>query len=158
MATLIVLRHAKAVDGLGLADIERPLNDRGRRDAKAAGRHLRDDGLVPELVLCSTATRTRETLARLRLGDESEVSYEPRIYDNDVDALFELVQGVDDTVATLLLIGHSPSVHQFVIDVTGADIDRYPTSACAAVSFDQPWTDLALDSGALISLWTPKTA
>jgi phosphohistidine phosphatase len=157
MATLIVLRHAKAVTGLG-ADIDRPLNDRGRRDASAAGRHLRDEGLAPGLVLCSTATRTRQTLDELALDGESEVSFEPRIYHNDVDTLFGLIGETADDVETLLLIGHSPSVHQLVIDLSGTEIDRFPTSACAVLSVDGAWAGLTNAAGSLISYWTPKTA
>lgn len=156
MATLIVLRHAKAVSGLGMADVDRPLNDRGRRDAKAAGKHLRADGLIPEFVLCSTATRTRQTLDGLRLGKESEISFEPRIYHNDVDTLFDLVRGTGDDVQILLLIGHNPAVHQLVMDLIASDIDRFPTSAYAAMNVTPAWADLAPGGGSLTSFWTPK--
>jgi phosphohistidine phosphatase len=155
MATLIVLRHAKSAHGLGMPDIERPLNDRGRRDAASAGKHLRAEGLVPDLVLCSTADRTRQTLDRLGLGAESEVRYEPGIYRNAVDTLFELVSQVSD-VETVLLIGHNPSAHQFVMDLIGSDVDAFPTSACAVLSIDVPWSGLGPGAGRLTSYWTPK--
>jgi phosphohistidine phosphatase len=156
MATLIVLRHAKAVDGLGRSDAERPLTERGRRDAKAAGRHLRGRGLLPEMVLCSPATRTRQTLEGLRLGPESKVSYEPRIYQNDVDLLFELVKMTGGDVHSLLLIGHNPSLHQFVVDLGASQIERFPTSACAVLTVEDAWADLAPGGAALCSYWTPK--
>jgi phosphohistidine phosphatase len=155
MATLIVLRHAKSVHGLGMTDIERPLNDRGRRDAKSAGKHLRAGGLAPGLVLCSTATRTRQTLAELGLGAESEIRYEPRIYDNDVDTLFGLLRESPD-VETLLLIGHNPSAHQLVVDLTTSEIDRFPTSACAAMAVDVAWAGLGSGAAHLTSCWTPR--
>jgi phosphohistidine phosphatase len=158
MATLIVLRHAKAATGLGMADIERPLNDRGRRDAAAAGEHLREAGLIPGLVLCSTATRTRQTLDRLGLGGESKVSFEPRIYQNDVDILFDLIRETGDDVETLLLIGHNPAVHQLVVDLSATDLDRFPTSAYAAMSVARPWPEVAGGAAHLTSYWTPKKA
>jgi phosphohistidine phosphatase len=156
MATLIVLRHAKAASGLGMADIERPLNERGRRDAAAAGEHLRDAGLIPGLVLCSTATRTRQTLDRLGLGGAAKVSFEPRIYHNDVDILFDLIRATGDDVDTLLLVGHNPAVHQLVVDLSATEIDRFPTSACAALSVERPWPDVAAGAAGLTSYWTPK--
>ncbi|HEX6469417.1 MAG TPA: histidine phosphatase family protein [Streptosporangiaceae bacterium] len=156
MGTLIVLRHAKAAHGLGMADADRPLTGRGQRDAEAAGRHLRDLGLAPALVLCSPATRTRQTLDGLRLGPESKVSYEPRIYDNDVDLLVELVRATGGDAGSLLLIGHNPSLHQLVVDLGATDVDHFPTSACAVLAVDGPWSDLTQGAAALSSYWTPK--
>jgi phosphohistidine phosphatase len=159
--TLIVLRHAKAADGLGMADAERPLTGRGRRDAKAAGRHLHDLGLVPGLVLCSPATRTRQTLEALRLdagAAATQVAYEPRIYQNDVDLLFDLIRTTADDLETLLVIGHNPAVHQLVVDLGANEIDRFPTSACAVLSVEGPWADLVPNGAVLASYWTPKTA
>ncbi|HEU5155987.1 MAG TPA: histidine phosphatase family protein [Streptosporangiaceae bacterium] len=157
MGTLIVLRHAKAASGIGLADADRPLTSPGRRDAEAAGRHLRDNGLVPGLVLCSPVVRTRQTLEALRLGPEVEVSYEPRIYQNDVDLLFELVRTIPDDTPPVLVIGHNPALHQFVADLGAVDVDRFPTSACAVLTFEGAWGDLAPGGAVLTSYWTPKT-
>jgi phosphohistidine phosphatase len=109
-------------------------------------------------VLCSTATRTRQTLDGLHLGTESEISFEPQIYHNDVDTLLDLLRAAGDDARTVLLIGHNPSLHQLVIDLTTSDIERFPTSACAALSVDGPWANLASGGARLISLWTPKTA
>ena len=158
MSTLIVLRHAKAAGGLGLPDADRPLTERGRRDAEAAGRHLRDHGPTPGLVLCSPATRTRQTLSELGLGAESKVSYEPQIYQNDVDLLFGLIRATAEEVESLLLIGHNPSLHQLVIDLGAAEVDHFPTSACAILTVDGALAGLAPGGGALTSYWTPKTA
>lgn len=154
MPTLIVLRHAKAVAGLGLADIDRPLNDRGRRDAAATGDWLRDNGLVPDLVLCSTAVRTRETLEGLAL--ESEVSFESSIYDNDADTLLSLVREAGDGVRTLLLVGHNPSVHQLVHDLTGEAPEAFPTCALAVIELSGEWSDAWRGSGVLTLTRTPK--
>jgi phosphohistidine phosphatase len=154
MRTLIVLRHAKAVAGLGIPDIDRALNDRGRRDAAAAGEWLRAQELVPGLVLCSTATRTRETLARL--GVEAGVSFESGIYDNDPDVLLGLVNQVPDDVERLLLVGHNPSVHQFVHDLTGEAPDAFPTCALAVVEVPGPWVDVRAGVGTLRTVRTPK--
>ncbi|GAA4239445.1 histidine phosphatase family protein [Actinomadura meridiana] len=152
--TLIVLRHAKAVAGLGIPDIDRTLNDRGRRDATATGEWLRAHDLVPGLVLCSTAARTRETLARLDV--DAEVSFESGIYDNDPDGLLDLVNQVPGDVERVLLIGHNPSVHQLVHDLTGEAPDAFPTCALAVIELPGAWADVRPGVGTLRALRTPK--
>jgi phosphohistidine phosphatase len=157
MATLIVLRHAKAAAGIGMADADRPLTARGRRDATAAGEHLRDLDLMPQLVLCSPAVRTRQTLDALRLGSDSTVSYERRIYHNDVDLLFDLIKTVTGEAESVLVIGHNPALHQLVADLGAPELDRFPTSACAVLTIEGAWAGLAPGGAVLSSYWTPKT-
>ncbi|TDD72826.1 histidine phosphatase family protein [Actinomadura darangshiensis] len=154
MPTLIVLRHAKAVAGLGMSDIDRTLNDRGRRDAAATGDWLRANGLVPGHVLCSTAARTRETLDQLAV--DAAVSFEPGIYDNDPDHLRTLVGEAPEDAARLLLVGHNPSVHQLVHDLTGEAPDAFPTCALAVIELPGPWTDVRPGLGTLRTVHTPK--
>lgn len=154
MPMLIVLRHAKAVAGLGIPDIDRALNERGRRDAAAAGDWLRANDLVPDSVLCSTAARTRETLALL--GVDAEVSFESGIYDNDPDGLLSLVNQVRDDAVRLLLVGHNPSVHQLVHDLTGQAPDAFPTCALAVVELPGAWADARPGLGTLRTVRTPK--
>jgi phosphohistidine phosphatase len=157
MPSLIVLRHAKAVAGLELADIDRPLNDRGRRDAAATGEWMRDAGLAPDAVLCSTAVRTRQTLDGLAAATgEARVSYESRIYDNDADVLLDLLRGTDDEVRTLLLVGHNPSMHQLVHDLTGEAPESFPTCALAVIELPGTWADVRPGTGDLVTYRTPK--
>jgi phosphohistidine phosphatase len=153
MPTLIVLRHAKAVHTLGLADLDRSLTDRGRRAAAAAGDWLRAEGLLPERVLCSTSRRTRETFERLRL--DAQVSYEPGIYDNDVDTLLDLIRQTGDEVPVLLVIGHNPSFHQLVRDLGGSGPDTFPTCALAVIELDGGWSETWPGTGRTTALWTP---
>ncbi|GAA2150322.1 SixA phosphatase family protein [Actinomadura napierensis] len=154
MPTLIVLRHAKAVAGFGTPDIERTLNDRGRRDAAAAGEWLRAEGLVPGRVLCSPAARTRETLGLLAV--RADTAFEGGIYDNDPGVLMSLVAETADGVGTLLLVGHNPSVHQFVHDLTGRAPEQFPTCALAVVDLPGPWADVRPGLGTLAAFRTPK--
>ncbi|MFG2087142.1 MULTISPECIES: SixA phosphatase family protein [unclassified Spirillospora] len=154
MPTLILLRHAKAVAGLGIADFDRTLNDRGRRDAAAAGDWLRANDLVPGLVLCSTSARTRETLALLDV--DAEVSFESGIYGNDPGGILTLVNQTPDDVGRLLLVGHNPSVHQLVHDLTGSAPDSFPTCAFAVIELPGAWTDVRHGAGTLRATHTPK--
>jgi phosphohistidine phosphatase len=154
MPTLIVLRHAKAVAGFGAADIDRVLNDRGRRDAAAAGEWLRANGLVPDHVLCSPAARTRETLGLLAL--DAAVSYERAIYANDPDGLLTLATEAPDDAGTLLLVGHNPSVHMLVHDLAGESPDAFPTCAVAVVDLPGEWAGVRSGIGTLRTVRTPK--
>ncbi|WP_285495700.1 histidine phosphatase family protein [Actinomadura sp. NBRC 104425] len=154
MPTLLVLRHAKAVPGGATPDIERSLTGRGRRDAEAAGEWLRDRGLAPDLVLCSTAVRTRETLERLAVP--APVRYESQIYANDADGLLTLVRETGDDARTLLLVGHNPSVHQLVHDLTGAAPNAFPTCALAVIEWEGGWMDAWPGAGTLVTLHTPQ--
>ncbi|WP_018654076.1 SixA phosphatase family protein [Actinomadura flavalba] len=150
MSTLLVLRHAKAADGAGLADADRPLTERGRRDAAATGDWLRAQGLVPDAVLCSAAVRTRETAAALNLG--TAVTFDDGIYQSDAAALLRIVRE-EGSGGTLLVIGHNPTVHQLVFDLTGGAPASFPTSTLAVIDVDDPWTDLR--TGTLRTLHTP---
>ena len=116
--TLVLLRHAKAQTPGELPDIERPLTERGRADAGAAGTWLADEGLRPGLVICSPAVRTRQTWHAVAIalatcdpsGGAPEVHYEQQLYDGGRTELVDLVQAVSDDITTVLVIGHNPTV------------------------------------------------
>ncbi|MFD8542920.1 SixA phosphatase family protein [Streptomyces sp. NPDC059649] len=123
-ARLVVLRHAKSAWPPDVSDHERPLAKRGRRDAPAAGRRLFADGYVPDLVLCSTARRTRETweLVAPELGARPEVVFEPRVYGASVAELVEVLREVPEQRRTVLLIGHQPGVQDVVLSLVGEGV------------------------------------
>src|SRR5579864_3364127 len=100
---LHLLRHAKSSwDQPGLADHDRPLAPRGRRAAEAIARHLRASGVAPALILCSSARRAQETLARLGLS--GTVSIERGLYGASSEALLERLRAVPDEVPSALVI------------------------------------------------------
>jgi phosphohistidine phosphatase len=148
--TLVLLRHAKAEPPDGYPeDIDRPLSRRGRADAEAAGKWLVESGLVPDLVLCSAAVRTRETWqAAASVVGEVPVTYEQSLYlSGAIDAL-ELIQETDAAVSTLLVIGHNPtmSVLSALLDRDGGiSGDGLHTSGMAVHRFGDAWS--ALDAG-----------
>ena len=113
---LIVLRHAKS-DWPDVADHERPLAKRGRRDAPVVGRWLGEAGYVPDAVICSTAQRARQTwelvsagLAEAAPGVSPVVRFEPRVYEAAVLGLLMLVREFDDAWHTAMIIGHNPGL------------------------------------------------
>ena len=106
MRTLLLLRHAKSDYPSGVADHDRPLAPRGIREAALAGDWLRSTVPAIDAVLCSTATRTRQTLERT--GIEAPVTFVDRIYDATPGIVLGEINAVDDGVQTLLVIGHEP--------------------------------------------------
>ncbi|MGW2643300.1 SixA phosphatase family protein [Streptomyces sp. NPDC001348] len=164
---LVVLRHAKSARPPGVADHERPLAPRGRRDAPAAGRALAEADRLPDLVLCSTAVRARETweLASAQWGTPPPVRFDPRLYAADVPELLHVVREVPPEVATLLLVGHNPGLEDLVLDLAGDDLGdalgqvrtKFPTSAIADLAWHGPaWRDLTPGTALLTSVTVPR--
>lgn len=166
--TVVLLRHAKA-DWPSVPDHERPLADRGRQDAPVAGRRLADDGITPDLVLCSTAARTRETwkLAAHELPHRPRTVYEERLYDAGLGQLLALLAETPDEVGSLLVVGHNPGMHALAEALAGGgDGDAlarmksggFPTAAFAVVTFDGSWKTVEHGVGHLTAFWTPREA
>lgn len=164
---LVVLRHAKSAWPSGVADHERPLAPRGRRDAPAAGRALAEADCLPDLALCSTAARARETweLASAQWGTPPPVRLEPRLYAADVPDLLEAVHEVPSVVRTLLLIGHNPGLAELVLSLAGDGLDdtldrvraKFPTSAIAVLAWHGvTWDALAPATAFLTDVTVPR--
>lgn len=164
---LVVMRHAKSSWSTGAEDHERPLSNRGHRDGAAAGAWLVARGIVPDLAIVSTATRTRETLARVWAGgvEMGEAVFLREVYDRDRHGLLELVRDIPDSARTVLLIGHNPALEGLVRmlarrvghhDWWGAMDIKFPTSALAVIGFDGNWTDVEPGVGALLAYEVPR--
>lgn len=127
---LYLLRHAKSSwKDPALADHDRPLAPRGRRASKAIGRYLRDHDIEPELVLCSSAKRARQTLERLGpAGLDARI--EPELYGAGAHDLLARLRAVPEDVASVMLIGHNPGMEQLAFMLSGLD-DKFPTAALA---------------------------
>jgi phosphohistidine phosphatase len=161
---LLLLRHAKSSwDDPSLADHDRPLANRGRRAAEVMGAHLRRHDLVPGLVLCSSAARTRETLERLKL-DGPKISIEDRLYAASEDNLLGRLRELGDDERSVLVIGHNPGIQDLALEFVGAartgDAGRvrakFPTGALAVFEFDVAWSELAAATARLASFITPR--
>lgn len=167
MLRLWLLRHAKSAwDDPGLDDFARPLSPRGRKACRRIARHMAERGIRPDLVLCSPATRTRQTLERLqkRLGDDLKVRFEPQLYLADPGALLALVRAAPTACRELLLIGHNPGLEEFAQQIAGTAAsdtlsrlsEKYPTGALAEITIPaRAWAQLTPDSGFLASFVTP---
>jgi phosphohistidine phosphatase len=158
--TLVILRHAKAANPDGVADVDRPLTRRGHADAAAAGAWLVQRGLTPDIVLCSPSRRTRETWhgVALALSAAPEVRYEKLIYAGSHGDLLDVVRSAPPTATTALLIGHNPAVSRLSIalDPGLADRDGLRTAAVAVHAWDGDWADCAPDAGQLTASHTAR--
>ncbi|MFK3733590.1 SixA phosphatase family protein [Streptomyces sp. NPDC088090] len=162
---IVLLRHAKADWGQE-TDHERPLAERGRKDAPVAGRRLAQSGIDFDLALCSTAARTRETwkLAVHELAERPRTVYEERIYEASPGELIALLNEVPEDVDDLLVIGHNPGIHGLADALAGeaegdtlARMTRsgYPTSAYAVLTFTGTWKSVEHGVARLVEFWTP---
>ena len=156
---LVVLRHAKSEWADGVPDHARPLTDRGRRDATAAGRWLREHVDRLDAVACSTAARTRETWARVaaELADPPAAEFDDAIYAAPPDALLAVVADLPDDAATALLVGHNPGVAQLVGILSGADAEMR-TASVAVLAWTGRWSDVTEHIASLEQHTTPRWA
>ena len=164
MKRLWLLRHAKSSwDDPALPDRDRPLAPRGHRAADRMAEQLRANAPDVDLVLCSSALRTRETLERMTgaFGD-AEVVVEDALYGASDDELLERLRVVDDASDTVALIGHNPGIADLATTLAGSgkELERlrakFPTGALAVLEFDGPWRGLATGRADLVSFVTPK--
>jgi len=162
---LVLLRHAKS-DWPDVADQERPLAKRGRRDAPVAGRWLGRSGYVPDAVVCSTALRARETweLAAEGLAEAVPaaaapvVRYEPRVYEATVLGLLMLVREFPDGWETALIVGHNPGLAEFTVGLTAPPPEppsAFPTAAVAVLGLPGDWASTAPGEASLLSFAVP---
>jgi phosphohistidine phosphatase len=161
----MLLRHAKSSwEEPGLADHDRPLAPRGRRACKLVAAHLSSEGIRPDLVLCSPARRTRETLERIApaLGEQAEVLIEDALYGASHRALLERLRGLADAVGTALLIGHNPAIQDLTLELAGDGSEiagvrsKYPTAALATLEHLGSWRELQPGCAALVAFVRPK--
>jgi phosphohistidine phosphatase len=163
-ATLVLLRHAKSSYPDGVADHDRPLAPRGIREAALAGDWLRANVPTIDGVLCSTATRARQTLSRT--GIDAPTRYADRLYGATPGVLIEEINTVSDEIATLLVVGHEPTMSDVSLILAGAHgtdeaaleriSDKYPTSAIAVLSVPGGWAALEPGRAALTDFHVPR--
>jgi phosphohistidine phosphatase len=159
MKTLYILRHAKSSwKDPKLPDFERPLNRRGQRAAETLGQHFRNEEIVPDLVLCSPAIRTRETIEIIVKTAKwrTEVRYDERIYEAGAMRLFEVVSQIENDRKIALLVGHNPGLEELLQLLTG-NIEQMPTGALAELAIKtSKWSEALQKKAVLKSFVKPK--
>jgi phosphohistidine phosphatase len=147
MKHLFVLRHAKSDwDEPGLAAHDRPLAARGLRATALLAAYLDREHIRPELILCSTARRARDTLERVvppEARKAGTILIEPGLYGASAAELIERLRRVPAGAASAMLIGHNPSLQALVATLARDRVrDRFPTGTLATVTFTCPWSQL----------------
>jgi len=158
---LHLLRHAKSSwDEPGLSDHERPLAARGRKACKKLAKHLRRDGIRPELVLCSSSRRTRETLELIRPAlEDAAIEIEDGLYAAGSDRLLGRLRALPETAGAVLLIGHNPGLQDLALALApGATRleEGFPTGALASFALDDTWARLGEVRAELVAYVVPR--
>lgn len=170
MKRLLVMRHAKSSwDDPRQRDFDRPLNERGRMAAPLIAAAIAEKGWRPDVILCSPALRTRETLDRMkpRLGPSIPVAYRDGLYLASLDRLYSEIERLSDQDTTALVIAHNPGVQELSLslcDEPSCASDRFeriaikfPTGAVTAFALPASgWRQISPQTGTLLDFITPK--
>jgi phosphohistidine phosphatase len=168
MLTLSLFRHAKSNwDDAGVKDFDRPLAKRGQAAAPRMGAFMATRGLAPELILCSPAVRTRQTLdlALPSLPDGPTVVYEEGLYLAAATLLLARLRRIDAKVRHAMIVGHDPGLHGLALELAGSgDAEemqalaaKFPTAGLAVISFSvDEWASVGPGTGRLEVFMTPK--
>ena len=160
MKSLLILRHAKSSwNKPGLDDHDRPLNKRGKRDAPRMGRLLASRGLIPDVILSSTALRARTTAEEVarHCGFEGKVQTTSRLYLAGPAEYVAALSRLSGNPRTVMVVGHNPGLAELVHLLSG-EPQRMPTAALAHIALDiDRWSEVRPGlRGRLLDLWVPK--
>jgi phosphohistidine phosphatase len=168
MRRLVLFRHAKAqpIEEAD-EDFERRLMPRGRETARGMAEWLEEQGIAPDLVICSPSARTRETWkhASGAFDPPPPVIYEELVYEASAEELLEVVRNTDGEVQTLLVVGHNPGIEALTgllaeaaePEVADRFEKKFPTAAIAVLDFeDMPWAAIEEKTAWLFAFETPK--
>jgi phosphohistidine phosphatase len=139
--TLILFRHAKSDQSSSEADIDRPLNPRGQRQAPETGRWLAENVDGIDLAVVSPAHRARTTweLASAELGRQPETRVDDRVYNASVPDLLDVIHDLPDDARTVVLVGHNPGTEDLASLLTNESVSL-PTAAIAVLGSDAAWS------------------
>jgi phosphohistidine phosphatase len=161
MKRLTLVRHAKSSwKNSALADVDRPLSGRGKRDAPRMASYLAQQGIVPDIILASPSRRTRQTAKRFAaelLGGKEHALYDPALYEAATDVLLERVRVLDDHWRHVMLVGHNPGLTDFADQLAGLGVDNIPTCGVVVIDIDlSSWREVAPRTGYFVLYVIPK--
>jgi phosphohistidine phosphatase len=166
MKTIYLLRHAKSSwANPEIGDLDRPLATRGQRATEKIANHLREHGVKPALVLCSSARRTRETLALVApaLGSAAELVFEEGLYAASAADLLSRLRRIPKTTPSVMIVGHNPGLQDLALSLCGRGVllarlrEGFPTTALAILrSPITSWSELRPRDAELIDFVAPR--
>jgi len=161
MKNLYLIRHAKSSwDHPQLPDFDRPLNERGGKNAPEIGNRLKARRIFPDFVVSSPAVRARETI--LRIANEIDfpsgrIVFMEEIYGAGTDTLLEVINEFPDEAEISFLVGHNPGITDLAEYLTGASIGNIPTCGITSIEFNVDcWAHIGREQGTLLFLDYPK--
>lgn len=158
---LILVRHAKSAWPDGVADHERPLAGRGRRDAPEVGRWLAGTGVQPEVAYVSSAARARATfdLLSAELTAPVRAIVTDDVYGASTGDLLDLIRGADDDVQSVLIVGHNPGIGMLasLLDERRSGLFDFKTSAVAVFDISTPWAEVNPGAAHLAASAVPRS-
>lgn len=160
MKELFIIRHAKSSwDNFSIKDFDRPLNERGLKAAPEMGRRLNEVGIIPELIVSSTAVRSLTTAQLIESSFEKniEIRKESELYHASTFLLLKKVNEFHDKFNKIFLVGHNPGLSLFVDFLTDEGFCDLPTCAVVGIKFDlQNWSHISSSMGEVILYDYPK--
>ena len=158
MKHLLLIRHAKSGwDNANLQDFDRPLSDRGKKDAILMENFLNKIEYKPDLILCSPARRTQQTYDILfGVSKIKSTLYIDNLYHAGDEELLNIIRSIDEDKKILVIIGHNPSLHNLLEQITNKKFTNFPTSGIACLQMDLEWEKVANTKSTLIFFKKPK--
>ncbi len=164
---LILVRHSKSAYPSGVADFDRPLNERGQRDALALAEYLTRLISGDATVMVSAANRTRQTWAHVSksVAITGDAVFERRIYEADREALIEVIREAKNEVRELVMIGHSPGLEELGLFLSSGNGDaklqgevaeKFPTSGVLVLEVSEEWSNLEIGVAELVGFHVPR--
>jgi phosphohistidine phosphatase len=162
--TLYIIRHAKSSwNDPALDDFDRPLNERGKRDAPRMGKRLKEKDIYPDLMLSSPAKRafsTARRIGKVLKYAKDNIKTDRRLYHADEEIILDVIQNVKDKHQTIMVFGHNPGLTEFVntLQQEQLDIENIPTCGIVAFQLDvDSWKDVNWGKGRILFFDYPKS-
>ena len=164
MKTLFIIRHAKSSwDASNIDDFERPLNDRGKRDAPRMGKRLKEKDIHPTLLLSSPAKRalsTAKRIAKVLKYPKDDIKTDRKLYHADEETMLTVVRELKDKQDVVMIFSHNPGLTEFVNSLMDGELDMDNVPTCGVVAFQfnfDTWKDVDWGKGKLLFFDYPKS-
>ena len=160
MKEIYILRHAKSSwDNINLADFDRPLAKKGISDGNKLCSFLKNHNFNTTKVICSNAKRAKETFDLTADGFKFRINdaiYTDKLYFGNIEIIIEKIKETEETSDNILIVGHNPTLHLLIENLTDESILKFSTCNLAIISFKDKWKNLSSHKCKLKSLLRPK--
>ncbi len=159
---LILLRHAKSSwEHEDLDDYDRPLAERGIKDCKAIRDYINEQGLYPDLIICSASKRTKDTINLVYKNNlnKLKIIYLKELYQNGINTIINAIAKTDNKIKTIMIAGHNPEMELLVENITGKDFpyEKFSTAGLAILDLEiKSWNEIKGKTGKLKLFITPQ--